>query len=622
MTKPITLVTCFYKDRDFLRHAELQECLEKNVANPLLSRVVLLVEEGAENEKLLKHPKVETVLVAKGRQTYADLIRVANERCSGEIVVLANSDIYFDETLSIFRSMDLTQTVYVSTRREVETPHQSLWSYHQQASDAWVLETPIHVDGLEIQLGKNGCESLFLGRLLRAGYAVQNISLDFKCYHMHASALRNYDPLVDRYTEESEMAFPIISGRVPTRAAPSQHQGPIVVDGVAFAERSSYAALWLEVLTEWQEMPFGRDVVVLNRGGMNGLGITLAQCDAPPLNNYLISAVRQINGTLARRLGASLFLSTGETTALGVPSVVVAHSASPEVTLANLERDEFARGLSLQMADAVLCASEDVRAVLELNYQHIGPSRFHTFPLWHGGTRVLSNMQVGERNFTRRKLGIQERYVVYGGLRVHPSRTANLRVVADALRQISSVGIIFIGGADTLEPEIKELFAGIPHRHLRVESQETLAALAAAEALVMPNLGSAESDWSHIAMASGCPVVRAEWSDLHHDGDGTVFFKACSANSLSRLLELIMYSERDRLGLEAAKRATLEARLGNGQRLALMLEAIRAKRPLPDTRAMLNDLGSSPSNHALGNVLTDFQPGGGWMGKATQERRA
>lgn len=587
MNKPISLVTCFYKDRDFLRQAELQECLERNTNNPLLNRIVLLVEEGAETEKLLMHPKVESVIVPKGKQTFADLIRVANERCSGEVVVLANTDIYFDETLSFINSVDLAQRVIVSTRREVGTQGHSLWSYHQQASDAWVMEAPIQAHDLDIELGKNGCESLFLGRMLRVGYSIQNVSLDLKCYHMHASQKRNYDPNVDRYKEEGEMAFPVISGRVPSRGAISDGEGPIVVDGTVFAEASPYASFWLEVFKEWQSTDFGRDVVVLSRGGMSGYGIDLQQSEAPPLNNYLISAVRQINGTLARRLGASLFLSTGETTALGVPSVCLAHSASPEVNLANLEQSQFARGLSLQMADVVLCAHQDVKAVLESHYQHIGASRFHHLPLWHGGSRVFAKMETGERQYVRRRLGMRERYVVYAGHRVVPTKTTNLRVVAEALRQIGSLGIIFIGGAESLELEVRNLFEGISCKHLQEDNEETLVAMAAAEAMVVPNLGAAESDWTHVALASGCPVVRAQWSDLQRDGGGSLFFQAASPRALIQVLDRIVYYDRDELGEQAVRRVANEVRLSNGKRLALMLNAIRARRPLPNISSML-----------------------------------
>jgi hypothetical protein len=599
MTKPISLVTCFYKDADFERHAELQECLRRNCDNPLLSRIVLLVEEGSEGEKLLGDPKVETIILPKGRQTFADLVRAANERCRGEIVVFANADICFDETLSFLCSVDLQQSVYVSTRRDVRSERTSAWSFHQLSSDAWAVEAPVDESNLDIQLGKNGCESLFLGRMLRKGYRIENVSFDFKCYHMHMCNKRNYNKEVDRYPEESEMAFPVISGRAPSRDVAPPRQGPIVVDGVVFADGSSHASLWLDVFKEWREMPFGQDVIVLDRGGIVNGEMPLPTSEAPPLNNFLRSSLRHVNGILARRLGASLFLSTDSSTALGVPSVVLGTSAATELNLANRELCAFARGLSFQMADAVLCGGEDIQDVLESHYHHIGASRFHVVPLWHGGNQVFACMQAAERGFARRTLEVKERYVVFAGHRITPERTANLRVVAKALRQLGTLGILFIGGAEKLEEEVQQLFQGIPYRHVYEESRETLLALAASEGLILPNLGSAESDWSHVALACGCPVVRGAWSPRHRDGKGTLFFSPVSASSLVSVLEQVMAHDRDSIGVEAAKRAESEMRLSNARRLALALTAIRSGGPIPDMRRLLGEKAPVPEAHRV-----------------------
>jgi hypothetical protein len=607
MTKLINLITCFYVDSDFIRHAELRECLERNIKNPLFSRVFVLVEEGSEKEKILQEAKVVAITVPKGRQTYADFAKVANEHCDGQLVVFANTDIHFDETVAFLHSVDTAGKVYVSTRREVGMGGRSLWSYHQQASDAWVVEAPIRVTDLNIQLGKMGCESLFLGRMLRAGYAIENVSFDFKCYHLHMTAKRNYDPNADRYTEECEMAFPVISGRTPSRQAASPQNGPVVVDGVVFAENGAYAPFWQGVFQEWQETPFGREVIVLNRGGMEVCGLTIAQSDAPPLNNYLTSSVRSIQGTLARRLGASVFLSTGDTTALGVPSVVVATSATSEIISGNLDKQVFARGLSYQFADVVLCVGEDVRHELESRYHHLGPTRFFNCPIWHSGSRIFACMPGHERTFARGRLGFREKFVVFAGERINAAKTTNLAVVAEALRHVGGIGIVFIGGPGELEQEVRDLFTGISIRHIAEESEETLLTMAAAEAFLVPHLGSPETDWSHVALASGCPVIRAAWSPIHRDGAGTVFFSTSSISSLVSVLDRVSTQERDRLGLEANARAKLEVRLSNAKRFALFLSALRSGRAMPDIMAILRE--PDPSTEVFPGIL-----GGGGSG--------
>ena len=580
MTIRINVITPFYKDSDFLRELELREALSRNIGNAEIGRIFALVEEGAEGAAILRDPKITAISVARGRQTYADLARVANEHCAGEIVVFANTDIYFDETISYVRTLQDRSALFVSTRREVRPEERSDWTINQQSSDAWAMVAPISAHGLDIQLGKMGCESLFLGRMLRAGYPIDNVSLDWKCYHLHATQKRNYDPKVDRYTEEMEMAFPLFSGRTPDRTSVRPTDGPIVVDGVAFSTNGS-THLWQELLGEWQRTPRRDDIVVLNRGGLDPYNFQLTHSDAPPFNHCLVSSVREINGTLARRLGASVFVSTGYTTALGVPSVVVATSASPEILEANLDLRIFQRGLSFQLADAVLCAGDDIRIALEHRYQHIGPKRFHTCPLWFGSDKVFGCMPAPERAFARARLGYRERYVIVAGERVTDDQTTNLRVVADAVRRLGNLGVVFLGGDATVEPEIRALFEGVSWYHLAEDSERTLLTLAAAEAFILPALAGSETDWTHLSLATGCPVVRARWSPQHVDGDGTVFFTPAAVDNLTEALSGILKGARDTLGEMAAGRARRESLVSNAQRIGAFVDAIRRGSPMP-----------------------------------------
>ena len=666
MTTRINVITPFYKDSDFYRQLELREALHRNVRNPEVGRIFVLVEEGAEDETLLRNSKVTAIPVSKGRQTYADLIRVANEYCAGEIVVFCNTDIHFDETISYVRNLPDRASLFVSTRREVQPEDKSEWTINQQSSDAWAMYAPISAYELDIQLGKLGCESLFLGRMIRSGFAVDNVSLDWKCYHLHATQKRNYNPMVDRYAEDSEMAFPVLSGRSPDRKSVRPTDGPIVIDGVAFSSSSS-TVLWRDILTEWHKSEHRDDFILLNRGGLERDEIGMTQSEAPPFNSFLLTSAREINGTIGRRLGASVFVSTGLTTALGVPSVVVATTATPEVLAGNLELRVFQGGLSFELADLVLCAGDDIRLALEERYQHIGRSRFVHCPLWYGADSIFGCMpaperafararlghreryvvmagervhgertknlrvvaealrQLGdlgvvfigeryqhigrsrfvhcplwygadsifgcmpapERAFARARLGHRERYVVMAGERVHGERTKNLRVVAEALRQLGDLGVVFIGGAGAIEPEVRALFEGIQLHHLAEDSERTLLTLAAAEAFLLPELAGNETDWAHLALSTGCPIARARWSPLHRDGKGTLFFGSASVEQLSDLMRGLLRNGRDPIGSIAAERARAECSISNARRIIAFVMALRSGSRMPTEEELL-----------------------------------
>jgi hypothetical protein len=206
-----------------------------------------------------------------------------------------------------------------------------------------------------------------------------------------------------------------------------------------------------------------------------------------------------------------------------------------------------------------------------------------------------------ERTFARGRLGFKEKFVVFSGDRINAAKTTNLKVVAEALRQVRDLGIVFIGGSTELEPEVIELFAGIPVGHIAEESEATLLTIAAAEAFMLPQLGGAETDWSHVALASGCPIIRASWSTVHKDGSGTVFFAATSVAALVSVLDRVTTHERDNLGLQANARAKLEVRLSNAKRFALFLSALKSGSPMPDMRAVLRE--PDPSSEVFLGVL-------------------
>jgi hypothetical protein len=173
------------------------------------------------------------------------------------------------------------------------------------------------------------------------------------------------------------------------------------------------------------------------------------------------------------------------------------------------------------------------------------------------------------------------------GERVNAERTTNLRVVAEALRQLGGLGVVFIGGAGAIEPEVRALFEGIPVHHLSEDSERTLLTLAAAEAFLLPELGGNETDWAHLALSSGCPIVRARWSPLHRDGKGTLYFGSASVEQLSDLMRGLLRNGRDPIGSIAAERARVECSLSNARRIAAFVMALRSGSRMPTEEELL-----------------------------------
>ena len=119
------LVVGFYSDPDPGRLREFFECLSRNESNPYIRGIHVLAEDSAaamELEHWLglgSHSK--STLVTYGRRlTFQSLFAYVNEHLSGQRVIVANTDIFFDATLGRLESCDLTGMLLCLSRWDVQ----------------------------------------------------------------------------------------------------------------------------------------------------------------------------------------------------------------------------------------------------------------------------------------------------------------------------------------------------------------------------------------------------------------------------------------------------------------------------------------------------------------------
>jgi hypothetical protein len=142
---------------------------------------------AAEFDKCLKRnfQVFERVVVLKGRPTFQDFFR---EFAPG-INIIANLDIYFDETIELANPDSLE--VYALTRHE-ELPDGRIVTFADRhyghpgeySQDAWIFgEKPdIFAD---FCIGQRGCDNHLAYLLHEAGYRVTNPSMDIRAIHLH-----------------------------------------------------------------------------------------------------------------------------------------------------------------------------------------------------------------------------------------------------------------------------------------------------------------------------------------------------------------------------------------------------------------------------------------------------
>ena len=191
------LITQLYKSVEE-RYNELITALKKNSENDCIDQIILLNEEKLD---IPIHPKIKEIIINK-RLTYKIAFDWAKENIpSGEIVMLSNSDMWFDETINKIKSINFSNTVVALSRYDLDKNNKwvILTNNPEQTQDTWIYENPIKLDhDYNLTLGVPGCENKLAWIIANSKkndikYNVINPALTIKSYHEHLSNIRSYN---------------------------------------------------------------------------------------------------------------------------------------------------------------------------------------------------------------------------------------------------------------------------------------------------------------------------------------------------------------------------------------------------------------------------------------------
>lgn len=205
----LVLITTLYNEPNARRAAEYVTCLRNNIAHPLISKIHVFYDTSRDREtqskKILLFLKSKaskiTITYTKGRSSFKDCFDLANERYSGKKTVVANADIYFDETLRSLEKVSLDGKFFVLTRWNVLSDGQKELEFTgflpgELSQDVWMFSSPIrNIRGAhEVLLGTHYCETRILEKIIAAGLSVSNPCLTIRANHLHMSPVRSWSP--------------------------------------------------------------------------------------------------------------------------------------------------------------------------------------------------------------------------------------------------------------------------------------------------------------------------------------------------------------------------------------------------------------------------------------------
>lgn len=212
------LLVGHYDEPNPARATEYAQCLWRNCNNRHIEKVWVFFEDAS--PLWLEHPKIWKVPHG-ARLKFCDLFDIANRELAGKVCIIANSDIYFDDSLRELAGYDLTGKLLCLSRWNV-TPSGELEYYGERwTQDAWIFRSPIRKFRSDFQLGVLACDTRLNHEAASAGLQLLNPCKTIKAIHLHLSAVRNYT-LAGRLQGKEGWVFPQALNEALVKSEPPQ----------------------------------------------------------------------------------------------------------------------------------------------------------------------------------------------------------------------------------------------------------------------------------------------------------------------------------------------------------------------------------------------------------------
>ncbi len=187
------LITSYYPESNINRKKELLDCIKNNLDNPLISEVHIISEIELPT---ISSPKLQCIFTLE-RWTFKSLLKYANNLKTDKIIILANTDIYFNYT--IFSAKKIKKyDVYALTRWNYEDESNLVFYANFKSQDAWIFKGKLPEDIGDYYMGLPGCDNRFAYELKSKGYKILNPSFSIQAIHLHLTNLRNYNSIKDK----------------------------------------------------------------------------------------------------------------------------------------------------------------------------------------------------------------------------------------------------------------------------------------------------------------------------------------------------------------------------------------------------------------------------------------
>ena len=186
------LVTSYYKCKSDIRQNEINQCLINNSENKYIKKIYLLNNSYYDIDFVEKKEKIQQILTSKNKLKFKEAIQFINIYASNNIIILSNSDIYFNETLSKIIDYDFDNKIFCLLRYNMMKNNEiEIFKHFDEprcdSQDSWIFKSPLNINlnNVDFSFGTPGCDNIFATELFNSNYELYNPSYDIISIHLH-----------------------------------------------------------------------------------------------------------------------------------------------------------------------------------------------------------------------------------------------------------------------------------------------------------------------------------------------------------------------------------------------------------------------------------------------------
>lgn len=198
------LVTTYYISNSLDRNEEIDKCLKLNFENKNIEKIILLNNQMYHFSFINEYKKkIEQYIISTDENyilKYNDAINFINKNLKNKICILANSDIYFDNTISLVNNKIIHNKFFALLRYDEKNDGtKEIFTRFDEprddSQDAWIFKSPLNIDlnKLNFSFRTLGCDSLLAKYIYDTGLLISNPALDIIATHVHKTEFRTYN---------------------------------------------------------------------------------------------------------------------------------------------------------------------------------------------------------------------------------------------------------------------------------------------------------------------------------------------------------------------------------------------------------------------------------------------